>query len=73
MSGYILLIDLVLMIIRPLLIGMFSLLTSMFAAHSITYMRWERQTGKRVEYEGVWGVKATSPMYPPKIDIAPSK
>jgi len=61
---YLWFIDLVFTILRPLLVGTFSLLASMFAAQSIMYVRWERRTGKRVEYEGAWGVEAvdhTSP------------
>ena len=51
-------IDIYLEILRPLTIGVFSALASMFAAQSIGYVRWEHRTGKRVEYEGAWGVKA---------------
>jgi len=51
-------IDLYLTILRPLTIGVFSSLASMFAAQSIGYLRWEHRTGKRVEYEGAWGLKA---------------
>jgi hypothetical protein len=62
-------IDLVLTILRPLAIGVFSLLASMFAAQSIVYMKWERRTGKRVEYEGAWGVKAVDNRLPPSTPI----
>jgi len=51
-------IDIYLTILRALTIGVFSSLASMFAAQSIGYVRWEHRTGKRVEYEGAWGVKA---------------
>ena len=51
-------IDLYLTILRPLTIGVFSSIASMSAAQSIGYLRWEHRTGKRVEYEGAWGLKA---------------
>jgi hypothetical protein len=45
-------------IISPFLIGEFSLLASRFAAQSLAYLRWERRTGKSIDYEGVWGFRA---------------
>jgi hypothetical protein len=63
-------IDLYLTILRPLTIGVFSSLASMFAAQSIGYVRWEHRTGKRVEYEGAWGVKAVGYS---SVDVTPDE
>jgi hypothetical protein len=63
-------IDIYLTILRPLTIGVFSSKGSMFAAQSIGYLRWEHRTGKRVEYEGAWGVKAVGYS---SIQIAPEE
>lgn len=58
LSFYFSFLGFVLTILRPLLIGIFSVLASMFVAQSIVYWRWERRTGKSIEYDGVWGLKA---------------
>lgn len=57
LSVYFWFLGFVFTIIRPLIIGTFSLLASMFAAQSLVYWRWERRAGKMIEYEGVWGIR----------------
>jgi hypothetical protein len=34
------------------------LLSASFVAEGLVLLRWERKTGRRVEYEGLWAVKA---------------
>jgi hypothetical protein len=36
----------------------YSLLAASFVAEGLLLLRWERKTGRRVEYEGLWAVKA---------------
>ena len=41
-----------------MMIVIYWLLSASFVAEGLLLLRWERKTGRRVEYEGLWTVKA---------------
>jgi hypothetical protein len=41
-----------------MMIVIYWLLSASFVAEGLVLLRWERRTGRKVEYEGLWAVKA---------------
>jgi hypothetical protein len=47
-----------------MMVVIYSLLPATFVTEGIVLLRWEKSTGRRVEYEGLWAIKASEPTPP---------
>jgi hypothetical protein len=44
-----------------MMVVIYSFLPATFVTEGIVLLRWEKSTGRRVEYEGLWAIKAQNP------------